>query len=97
MSPPGVSPLAQAPARGRRSSSIEPLSAQRYKVQLTASAELKGKLELARDLMRHAHPSGDFGPIIERALDLLITELMQRRFGAKVRRKRLAKPLNVRQ
>jgi hypothetical protein len=60
---------------------IEPLSAQRYKVQLTASAELARKLELARGLMRHSHPGGELGPIIERALDLLIENLMQRRFG----------------
>jgi hypothetical protein len=61
------------------------VSAGRYKVQFTASAKLKGKLELTRDLMRHSHPSGDFGPIIERALDLLIESLMKRRFGARAR------------
>jgi hypothetical protein len=58
--------------QGSRASRIEPLAAQRYKVQFTADAELKSQLELARDLMRHAHPSGDFGLIIGRALDLLI-------------------------
>ncbi len=68
-------------------SRIEPLSAERYKVQFTADAELKGKIELARDLTRHSHPSGDFGPIIERALDLLIEDLMKRRFGVLAKRK----------
>jgi hypothetical protein len=63
------------------------LALQRYKVQFTADAELKNKLELAQDLMRHAHPSGDFGLIIDRALDLLIEDLMKRRFGADARRK----------
>jgi hypothetical protein len=38
-------------------------------------------------LMRHAHPSGDFGLIIGRALELLIQDLMKRRFGAGARRK----------
>jgi hypothetical protein len=70
-----------------RSARIEPLSAGRYRVQFTADAELKNKLELARDLMRHALPSGDLAPIVARALDLLIEQLMKRRFGASGRRK----------
>jgi len=61
---------------------IEPLSAQRYRIQFTADAALKQQLEQARDLLRHAHPSGDFGPIVSRALKLLIDDLMRRRFGA---------------
>jgi hypothetical protein len=31
--------------------------------------------------MRHANPNGDFAPIVERAIDLLLEQLMQRRFG----------------
>ena len=62
---------------------IEPLSAARYKIQLTADAALKNKLELARDLMRHTQPDGDFAAILGRALDLLIEQLMKRRFGAR--------------
>lgn len=41
------------------SSRIEPLSEARYRVQLTVSAELKRKLDQARDLLRHRNPSGD--------------------------------------
>jgi len=33
--------------------------------------------------LRHAHPSGDFALIVSRALDLLLQELLQRRFGAR--------------
>ncbi|HKO91646.1 MAG TPA: HNH endonuclease signature motif containing protein [Polyangiaceae bacterium] len=62
---------------------IEPLSAARYRVQFTVDLSLKQKLELARDLLRHAHPSGDLGPIVERALDLLLQQLLERRFGAR--------------
>jgi hypothetical protein len=65
----------------RASARIEPLSADRYKVQFTASAGLARKLELAKDLMRHSHPYGELGPIVERALDLLIDSLMHQRFG----------------
>jgi hypothetical protein len=57
------------------------VSAGRYKVQFTADATLKTQLELARDLLRHAVPSGDFGVIIGRALELLIDQLKKRRFG----------------
>jgi hypothetical protein len=66
---------------------LEPLSAQRYKIQFTANRELKEKLEQARALLRHALPSGDFGPIISRAPDLLIDDLLRSRFGAAARRK----------
>ena len=69
---------------------IEPLAPGRYKIQLSASSELKQKLEQCRDLMRHANPSGDFAPIFERALDLLLDKLMRERFGA-ARRPRIAK------
>jgi hypothetical protein len=80
--PPGLPcpPLHPAPAR------IEPLSPGRYKVQLTADATLKAQLELARALMRHAVPNGDFGVIIGRALELLIERLKKERFGARPRR-----------
>jgi hypothetical protein len=64
---------------------LEPLSADRYRVQFTASRELKRKLELARDLMRHALPSGDLAAILERSLDLLLDDLMKRRFGKTAR------------
>jgi hypothetical protein len=68
---------------------IEPLAPERYKIQLTASRELKNKLEQCRDLMRHANPSGDLAPILECALDLLLDKLMRERFGA-ARRPRAA-------
>jgi 5-methylcytosine-specific restriction endonuclease McrA len=73
-----------APAGSR--SVIEPLSAQRYRIQFTADAALKQQLEQARDLLRHAHPSGEFGPIISRALTRLIDDLLRHRFGARARR-----------
>ena len=44
------------------------------------------KLALAKDLMRHSQPGGELGPIVERALDLLIESLMQRRFGKTIGR-----------
>jgi hypothetical protein len=69
-----------APAR-KPPSPIEPLSEARYRVQLTASASLKQKLEQARDLLRHRNPSGDLASVVERALDVLLEQLMKERFG----------------
>jgi hypothetical protein len=60
---------------------LTPLSSERYAVRFTASKELKEKLELAWGLLRDARPSGDFAPIIERALDLRLADLFKRRFG----------------
>lgn len=66
---------------------LEPLAPGRYKLQLTASVELKRKLELARDLLRHAIPSGDLPAILERALDLLLEQTLKRRFAVTSRPK----------
>ena len=61
--------------------SLEPLSPQNYLLQLMISARLQAKLELARDLMSHANPSGDLAVVVERAVDLLLEKLQARRFG----------------
>jgi hypothetical protein len=74
-----ASGLSRLPDRGPRA--FEPLSEGRYRLQLNASARLKEKLELARDLMSHANPSGDLAVVVERALDILIERLEARRFA----------------
>ncbi|HXK17090.1 MAG TPA: HNH endonuclease signature motif containing protein [Polyangiaceae bacterium] len=61
--------------------SLEPLSPQNYLLQLMTSSALQAKLELARDLMSHANPSGDLAVVVERAIDLLLEKLKARRFG----------------
>jgi RuvA, C-terminal domain len=73
----GLPLAAPVPAPAR----IEPISAARYRVQLTASAALCGKLERARDLMRHRNPTGDLGEVVEAALDLLLDKLEKERLG----------------
>jgi hypothetical protein len=69
----------------------------RYRVQFTASSELKEKLELARDLMAHRNPNRDFAPIVEQALDLLLAELQKQRFArtSRPRRERPSKSNRV--
>ena len=61
---------------------IAPLSAERFKIQFTASRPLHDKLRRAQDLMRHSIPNGDPAAIVERALDLLLAQLEKRKFGA---------------
>jgi len=50
-------------------------------VQFTASAALKEKLDRARDLMWHRNPSGDLALVVERAMEVLLEQLMKERFG----------------
>jgi hypothetical protein len=54
---------------------VEPLSAARYKIQFTADAGLKEKLERAQNLLSHSNPSGDLAVLVERAVDLLLADL----------------------
>ena len=56
---------------------VEPLAPARYKVQFTASAELKDKIERLRGLM----PEGDLAAIIEEAVTEKLERLESRRFG----------------
>ena len=51
-------PGAGDPSRYR----LEPLSAERYRFEFTASAEFRAKLERARELLSHAVPNGDPAP-----------------------------------
>jgi hypothetical protein len=63
-------------------SRLEPLSAERYRVEFTASAALRAKIEQARELTSHALPNGDLARLFERALDELIERELKRRIGA---------------
>jgi hypothetical protein len=66
----------------RPSAEVTPLSPDRYRVQVTIGGETLEKLRLARDLLRHALPSGDEAAILDRALTALLTDLAQRKFAA---------------
>ncbi|MHB8876010.1 MAG: hypothetical protein ACYC8T_20160, partial [Myxococcaceae bacterium] len=61
--------------------SVQPLSADTYKIQFTASRPLKDKVQQARDLLRHQVRDGDLATIIDQALDLLIAKVKKERFG----------------
>jgi hypothetical protein len=70
---------------------VAPLSEDRFKVQLTASTELRDKLERARDLMRHRNPDGNLAFVVEQALDVLLEKLERQRL-AKAKRPPRATP-----
>ncbi len=74
---------APAPVRPR----VEPLSASRYRVELTVSAETKAKLERIQDLTRHRDPSGNLEKIIEASIDLLLLKVEKERLGKTTRPK----------
>jgi len=77
-----AAPVASPPARP---TPAEPLGAGRYKVQFTASEQLKDKIEQAFGLLRHRVPHGDMHGLIDSALDLLIREEHKRQHGATLR------------
>jgi hypothetical protein len=69
------------PPRPKPQVLVQPLSEARYRVQLTASAQLRDKLEHARRLKSHSHPNGDLATVIEEAVDLLIEKLEKAKLG----------------
>lgn len=68
-------------AKAVRPGTIEPLAPARYKVQFTASAALKEKLERLQALMRSSVPDVDLAKIIDAAVTEKLERLEARRFG----------------
>ena len=61
---------------------VEPLSSDRYRVQLTIGKSAVEKLRLAKDMLRHVLPSGDDAAVLERALTALLADLAKKKFAA---------------
>jgi hypothetical protein len=61
---------------------VTPLSPDRYRVQVTIGGDTLEKLRLAKDLLRHAVPTGDEAAILDRALTALLASLAQEKFAA---------------
>ncbi len=86
----GAAPSAQAPpapAPGwpvrppAHRPSVEPLAPARYRVQFTASAELREKLVRLQNLMRSQVPDGDLEALIDDAVTEKLDRLESKRFG----------------
>jgi hypothetical protein len=81
----GVAPAAAPPA------SVQPLAPGRYRVQFTASAGLRDKLERLQALLRSSVPGADLAAVIEDAVTEKLERLEARRFGlTKAPRKNLS-------
>jgi hypothetical protein len=86
----GAVPVGSGDLFQSKSGRMEALSARSFAVQFTASVELHGKIERARELLSHSIPDGDLARVIERAMDALIAQEERRRMGAGQPRKRRA-------
>ena len=85
------------PSRRHGPAVVEPLSPARYKVQFTASADLRDKLERLSALMRSEVPDGDLAAIIERAVTEKLERLEARRYAqTRAPRKGLGRPTHRR-
>jgi 5-methylcytosine-specific restriction endonuclease McrA len=90
-------PATQAAETSEPRPRVEPLSASRYRVELTVSGEVKEKLEVIKDLMRHRNPTGDLEVIVEQALDLLLAKLEKERLGKGARPRKRKPPVATEQ
>ena len=64
------------------SGEVTPLAPDRYKLQVTIAGSTLEKLRLAKDMLRHAIPSGDEAAILDRALTVLLADLSRAKFAA---------------
>jgi hypothetical protein len=80
-----AAPKLATPAAGSLAprASLEPLSPQRYRLQLTLSRDTHDKLLRAQGLLRHRLPDGDLSQVLDEALELLCAKLEARKFGKK--------------
>jgi hypothetical protein len=70
------------PSLASKPAAVVPLSPDRYKLQVTIGGETLEKLRLAKDMLRHALPSGDEALLLDRALTSLLADLARRKFAA---------------
>src|SRR5688572_65326 len=63
-----------------------------YDVRATIGQATHAKLEMARSLLRHSVPNGDFAAILDRALDALLAECEKAKCAATPRPRRKVRP-----
>jgi hypothetical protein len=69
------------PPPSARAATVAPLSPARFRVQFTASGELRDKLERLQALMRSSVPDGDLAKIIDLAVSEKLERLEAKRFA----------------
>src|SRR5688572_21817653 len=60
---------------------VQPLSPDRYRLQVTIGGNTLEKLRLAQDMLGHSIPSGDDAAILDRALAALLANLAKKKFA----------------
>jgi len=80
-----TAPTAAVTDSASRPAAVKALSPDRYKLQLTIGGDTLAKLRRAKDMLRHAVPSGDEAEIIDRALTLLLAEAEKKKYAASSR------------
>ncbi len=80
-SPRAESPAVQPLARATRAV-VQPLAPERYKLQLTITADTRKKLRELQDLLRHQIPDGDLAVIFDCAVTALLAEVQRRKLAA---------------
>lgn len=77
---PALPPLLRPAPAGHRPL-VAPLAPERYRLQITMSREAHDDLRQLQNLMRHSIPSGDAAQIVERALKVLLKDVLRRKCG----------------
>jgi hypothetical protein len=73
------------PSPATRRPAVTPLAPDRYQFTFTGNRETREMLDLAKDMLRHAIPSGDAGEVMNRALAALLEALARQKFAATTR------------
>jgi hypothetical protein len=89
--PSEASPPARVQPLTRSHSRLEPLSQDRFALRVTISRATRDKLELARNLLRHAHPGGHLEAIVDEAVDALLERVERAKLRKTKRQRRTAK------
>lgn len=79
--PLNVSLPPDSPTPSNATDKVEQTSPGAFAMHLKLSRETHEKLHYAKDLLSHALPSGKFADVLDRALDALIANLEQKKFG----------------
>jgi hypothetical protein len=80
--PPTAAARPTPPCYRPPSGEITPLAPDRYRLQCTIGGSTLEKLRLAKDMLRHAIPTGDDAVILDRAFTALLTDLVRSKFAA---------------
>jgi len=85
-------PACREPASSARHTEVAPLGGERFKIQFTADLELRAKLQKAMDLLGPSVSRQDLAAVFSKALDLLVSDLENKKHGLTSRPQKNRKP-----